>query len=382
MWRGAFTTVYARETSYRVRPDLMNIIEKLGAVGISKCFDCGTCTVSCPFSEELGALSPRRIIKYVKLGLEDKLVASLEPWLCYYCGDCSDTCPKNAEPSETMMAVRRYLTIKYDFTGLSRVMYLTRLEWLLAIIIVGGITFLIGWLLKGPIVLERTELATFAPVHIVDTAGIIVFITLASILLINVYRMFKFSVGSLRGISLTKAFIEFIRIVPLHFFTQLRLAKCTFKNYWYIHLMIFYGYGLSFILFVPLLRLTLSNEPFLFVHPLSIAGILSAILLIVGTSLMIKGRLEKKVHVWRYSHHTDWMFIILLFLVTITGILTGVFRTLDYPLPTYISFALHIVLAAPFLILEVPFAKWSHLAYRPFAIYFYRLKLNQLRGGV
>jgi hypothetical protein len=29
---------------------------------------------------------------------------------------------------------------------------------------------------------------------------------------------------------------------------------------------------------------------------------------------------------------------------------------------------------APFLILEVPFAKWSHLAYRPFALYFARLK--------
>jgi len=181
---GDLMTVYAREVSYRVRPDLMNIIERLGAVGISKCFDCGACTVSCPFSEELGmAPFPRRVIKYVKLGLEDKLVASLEPWLCYYCGDCSDTCPKNAEPAETMMAVRRYLVTKYDFTGLSRLMYLTRLGWLLAIIILGGIAFLIGWLLKGPIVLERTELETFAPVDIVDTAGIAVFIILASILL-------------------------------------------------------------------------------------------------------------------------------------------------------------------------------------------------------
>jgi hypothetical protein len=26
------------------------------------------------------------------------------------------------------------------------------------------------------------------------------------------------------------------------------------------------------------------------------------------------------------------------------------------------------------IIIEVPFSKWSHLAYRPFAIYFYRLK--------
>jgi hypothetical protein len=32
------------------------------------------------------------------------------------------------------------------------------------------------------------------------------------------------------------------------------------------------------------------------------------------------------------------------------------------------------MIVVPFLILEVPFAKWSHLAYRPFALYFARLK--------
>ena len=367
--------------TYRIKPDLMKTIEKLGAVGISKCFDCGTCTVSCPFSEELGLVPfPRKIIKYIKLGLEEKLVSSLEPWLCYYCGDCSDTCPKNAEPAETMMAARRYLVTRYDFTGISRLMYLSRYGWLLATMILAGIAFIIGWIFKGPIVTERVELETFAPVDVVDTAGIAVFVILASILIVNIYRMFRFSVGSLRGIPLTKAFVELIKIVPLHFFTQLRLAKCSFREYWYIHLMIFYGYGLSFILFVPLLRLTLTNKPFLLVDPLSIAGVLSTILLIIGATLAIKGRLEKKTHVWKYSHHTDWMFVTLLFLVTITGILTGIFRTLGYPLPTYIAFAAHIVLVTPFLALEVPFAKWSHLAYRPFSIYFYKLKT--LRGEV
>jgi quinone-modifying oxidoreductase subunit QmoC len=30
------------------------------------------------------------------------------------------------------------------------------------------------------------------------------------------------------------------------------------------------------------------------------------------------------------------------------------------------------------LVLEVPFGKWSHLAYRPFAIYFQALKASAL----
>jgi len=353
-------------------------IVKLGGTGLIKCYQCGSCTATCPMSEEYN-ISFRKTIKYIQLGLQDEVLTDLTPWLCYYCGECSESCPRQADPGEVMMATRRYLITKYDFTGLSRLMYLKRFGWLVAVFLLGGIAFLISWLLKGPIVLERTELGTFAPVDIVDTAGIAVFIILASILLVNIYRMFRFTVGSLKGIPLTKAFIEFVKIVPLHFLTQLRLAKCSFRRYWYIHLMIFYGYALAFILFVPLLRLTLSNKPFLLVDPLSIAGILSTILLIIGAAFMIKGRLERKTQVWKYSHHTDWMFITLLFLVTITGLLTGVFRTLNYPLPTYITFILHIVLVTPFLVLEVPFAKWSHLAYRPFALYFYRL--NQLKEG-
>jgi hypothetical protein len=34
----------------------------------------------------------------------------------------------------------------------------------------------------------------------------------------------------------------------------------------------------------------------------------------------------------------------------------------------------HLGLAAPMLILEVPFGKWSHLYYRPLAIYFDKVK--------
>ena len=65
-----------------------------------------------------GAIFPRQIIRYLQLGLEDRLLESPEPWLCYYCGNCSDTCPREAQPGELMMATRRWLTSRYDWTGL------------------------------------------------------------------------------------------------------------------------------------------------------------------------------------------------------------------------------------------------------------------------
>ena len=35
--------------------------------------------------------------------------SALEPWLCYYCGECSEQCPRGAEPGETMMSRSRTL---------------------------------------------------------------------------------------------------------------------------------------------------------------------------------------------------------------------------------------------------------------------------------
>ena len=59
----------------------------------------------------------------LQMGLETKLESSLDPWLCYYCGECSDDCPRDAEPGETMMSLRRWLTSRYDWTGISRLFY-------------------------------------------------------------------------------------------------------------------------------------------------------------------------------------------------------------------------------------------------------------------
>ncbi len=54
-----------------------------------------------------------------QIGQREQMKTQLDPWLCYYCGDCSSTCPKGAEPGETMMAARRWLTAQYDWTGLA-----------------------------------------------------------------------------------------------------------------------------------------------------------------------------------------------------------------------------------------------------------------------
>jgi hypothetical protein len=81
------------------------------------------------------------------------------------------------------------------------------------------------------------------------------------------------------------------------------------------------------------------------------------------------GRLRKREELHKHSHSTDWMFLILLFLTALTGILVHLFRMGGLPHPTYVTYVIHLAVAVPMLVVEVPFGKWAHLLYRPLAIY-------------
>lgn len=374
-------TIY--EKTVKLNPELPGKIIELGAEKFNRCFNCGNCTAICPLTQD-NVSYPRKLIRYTIMGMEDKITSSADPWLCYYCGECSDYCPRDADPGSFMMALRRYLTTKYDWTGLSKLLYLSKKIEVIAIAAISAIVGLLVYFLHGPVVLDRVELETFAPLHIVDTAGLAVFFILATLLITNLSRMYRYVMRDDYGrrirVPLKFLITDFVKTVPLHFFTQMKFKLCKVGN-WINHLIIVYGYAAAFILFVPLLSFTQTNEPFLLVNPLSVLGIFSTIALVYGASIAIYGRIKKSQPMWSYSHPTDWMFIILLFIVTITGILVGIFRLIGLPLATYITYSIHLMIAAPFLLLEVPFAKWAHLAYRPFAIYFADLKKRFLSMG-
>jgi len=82
------------------------------------------------------------------------------------------------------------------------------------------------------------------------------------------------------------------------------------------------------------------------------------------------GRFRRREEIHKHSHSTDWLFLVLLFLTALTGILVHGFRLAGLALPTYNMYVVHLAIAVPMLVVEVPFGKWSHLAYRPVAMYF------------
>jgi len=87
------------------------------------------------------------------------------------------------------------------------------------------------------------------------------------------------------------------------------------------------------------------------------------------TGDFLLGRLRKRDTIHKFSEPTDWVFLVLLFLVAFTGILVHVFRLSGLPLATYSTYVVHMAIVVPMLVVEVPFGKWGHMFYRPFAAY-------------
>ena len=83
----------------------------------------------------------------------------------------------------------------------------------------------------------------------------------------------------------------------------------------------------------------------------------------------MRSRLQKKEQYHKFSHVSDWTFLVLLFLTALTGIVLHLFRLFDMPWPTYVLYVVHLMIAVPMLIIEVPFGKWNHLVFRPMAQY-------------
>jgi heterodisulfide reductase subunit C/quinone-modifying oxidoreductase subunit QmoC len=51
-----------------------------------------------------------------------------------------------------------------------------------------------------------------------------------------------------------------------------------------------------------------------------------------------------------------------------------VFRLAGLPLATYSTYVVHMAIVVPMLVVEVPFGKWGHMFYRPFAAYLAAVK--------
>jgi heterodisulfide reductase subunit C len=95
---------YYREYS---NPDFTKKVHDLARTVNHMCFQCGTCTASC-VSAPRSSYRIRVFMRRNVLGLEDEALTDPDLWLCTTCYSCTDRCPRDIAPTDTIMAMRNF----------------------------------------------------------------------------------------------------------------------------------------------------------------------------------------------------------------------------------------------------------------------------------
>lgn len=88
-----------------VNPDFVRDVIANGGTTVMNCFQCGTCTGSCP-SGRLTAFRTRQVVRMAQLGLKDDVLASDELWMCTTCYTCQERCPREVKIVDVIVALR------------------------------------------------------------------------------------------------------------------------------------------------------------------------------------------------------------------------------------------------------------------------------------
>lgn len=361
--------------------------QKYGGFDITACYNCGTCTATCPLSKE-GIEFPRKIIRYAILGVKDRVVFAPELWLCYYCGECTKTCPRGADPAGFMAAARRNAIAELSFLKIGRVFF-SKIGAVLATIVLSlmmllGIVFNMTW---PPTRLDTFVIDSFIPIELVHKVGLGLglFIGLMAVYSL-VYGYIKFrptlkSIAQKRNKKIT--FLLWIKAFFIVLFRDLiaekHYSQCEDKTRYIAHLMMFYGFiglfGASILDFLhgetlgQYIYIPYISEFVFYYIPYPtvprLLGIIAGILLMISSTYFIVLRITKKEPYAGWSHISDWIFIILMFLSGLTGFILLVLEFLNIVLWAYIFFVIHVIVVWDLLV-SATFTKFAHAGYRPF----------------
>jgi ferredoxin len=351
-----------------VNPDFMRKIEKLGAVDASSCYSCGTCTAVCPLSEGKQSF-PRKMIRYALLGLEDKIALNADlMWLCYFCGDCSDTCPRESDPGGLMMALRRYAIGRTSLGRIGDLFFSKAFSWVLWVLLTAlAIAGVILYHNPHPDLTKALPL-TFIGLDALHDFGIISGIFLAVAILIQMVQMALRMREPGRKIGPAIWLKGFFTILWKEIVVQKRQRDCEKTSRYIAHLAVFWGFMGLLLATILVFGVDFFGFPESLRTVAKVAGLLSGAVLMYGSTYYLIMRLKKKDSYFKHSHESDWVFLGLLFLSGLTGFILDLFELINLPWPAYIAFAVHMVVVFD-LIVTIPFTKFVHTMYRPFALW-------------
>jgi quinone-modifying oxidoreductase, subunit QmoC len=349
----------------------------LDAPDLSVCYQCGTCTAVCPVSTAENPF-PRKEMVWVQWGLKDRALGNASIWLCHQCGTCNTYCPRDAKPSNVMAALRDYSITHYavpSFMGraLAEPRYLPLLFAIPVLIFLS----ILGWLGHLTALPEgRIVFSKFIPIPFIE----VTFVASIALSLIGAaaggaryWRAMSAEVatrdGHRGGSDLAGALVDILKHQRFKQCSEAPGTRETYKEHLHrTHLAVFYG-------FLGLVATTTSVGIGIYVfgyltpwpvwHPVKILGNVSGIAVIGAAATFLWRRIADARRAGK-STYSDWLFLSILGLTTLTGFFSEGLRLAGLRV-AYPMYVVHLLLIF-FLLVYVPYSKFAHLIYRTLAM--------------
>lgn len=356
--------------------DFINDVLQSGGDSVKKCFQCANCTAVCELSTG-EAPFPRKQMQLAGWGLKEKLAADPSIWYCHQCKDCSVHCPRNAKPADAISAIRLALIKHFSIPKFFGVI-MSNPKYLPAVFLIPMAFIIFLKMLNGFVTGnygypggEEVVYSGFLPHWILEFVYSGAFFLSIGAAALSGKRFWKgIDAANPGNPEKRTSLIPAIKATVLEFLFHKRFDKCgEDRNFKIYHLAIFVGFtGLLIVTAVVVVFAMAGLYPFdSLTHPLKILGNLAGLALIGGCLGAILNRLSAR-KTENAGSYQDWLFLLVLFGVAITGMLTQAFR-LQIPSPAlaYPTYFVHMIFVT-ILLVFMPYTKFAHFYYRFLAL--------------
>jgi len=304
-------------------------------------------------------------------GLKDKLMGNVDVWLCHQCGDCSSYCPRDVKPADVIASVRQMSYQHYARPG-----FLAKLvnspSWLPVAIAIPVVVIILILSLAGTFKIPDgpVDYSAFFPhgwLNSTFSAITLFFYGLAARGIGSFWKDMRILTPAKEGVNGKLPLFKVLGEILSHS----NFSTCGSRPVRKVaHMLLFFGFGLLVMVTLYAIWASIThNYPLPFLSPFKIAGNLASVMIITGLGIMAGQRLFNK-DVFGKSGYSDWMLLISIAVLTLSGTLVEMARFGNWDIAYYLYF-FHLV-AVWFVIMYLPFTKLGHIFYRTTALLYAR----------
>ncbi len=343
---------------------------QLSGAPLNQCMQCGTCSAVCSLAPAERPF-PRKEMIWAGWGLKEKLIGNVDVWLCYQCGDCSTSCPRDVKPADVIAAIRQKTYghyIRPRFLGkLVSEPALLPLAIAIPVVVIVLILSMAGTfkIPEGPV-----DYSAFFPHMWLNS-------TFTAITFLFYFMAFR-GIGAFwkEMKKLTPPPDGDSGRIPLfgvlgEIFSHSSFSGCGSGQVRKVaHMMLFFGFGLLVLVTLYAIWASLTHQyPLPLTNPFKIAGNLASLMIYTGLGIMAMQRLTNR-EVFGKSSYPDWLLLASIGLLTLSGTLVEMARFGNWSIAYHLYF-FHLV-AVWFVIIYLPFTKLGHILYRTTALLYAR----------